>query len=109
VPSSFFDRLISGAAGRATAAVLAVLLTAATLVAGIGLDAANADSNLTLTATATGNVLAGEAASVTLKANNITSSDLFNLSFRYQLPANVSYAAGSTSPSSLGADLVERG
>ncbi|MCU1550314.1 MAG: hypothetical protein JWR36_874, partial [Glaciihabitans sp.] len=107
VPSSFFDRLISGAAGRATAAVLAVLLTAATLVAGIGLDAANADSNLTLTATATGNVLAGEAASVTLKANNITSSDLFNLSFRYQLPANVSYAAGSTSPSSLGDPTID--
>jgi uncharacterized repeat protein (TIGR01451 family) len=96
--SRLFERRIP----RAVAALLAILLAFVTLVAGPGLDSAEADSFVSIAASETPSVLAGEPSTVTLTATNVTSQDLYNIAFSYVLPAGVSYSAGTTTPSSVG-------
>jgi fimbrial isopeptide formation D2 family protein/uncharacterized repeat protein (TIGR01451 family) len=98
VAPTFFSRLITGRAGRITATVLVMLLAAVTLVAGPGLDSAQADSLLSLTASDTASVLAAGNSTVTMTATNSSTTNLYNLAFEYTLPAGANYVAGSTTP-----------
>ncbi|WP_286346150.1 beta strand repeat-containing protein [Frondihabitans sucicola] len=79
---------------RPLAAVLAILLVAIGLAV-VPSQAAQAANTMTLTATSSGSVLAGQPATVTLTATNPTATDEYNASFRYVLPAGVTYVAGS--------------
>ena len=78
------------------------MITASSLVAMVGVGSAQADSVVTLTATAAKSVLAGASSTVTLTATNTTATNLYNASFSYTLPVGVGYLPGSTVPSSVG-------
>ncbi len=82
---------------RITAGVLASLLVAVGLTLGAVVAPASADALISLSATSTGTILAGEDATVTLTASGPSGStaDYYNLAFRYELPAGVTYVAGS--------------
>ena len=82
---------------RITAGVLAGLLVAVGLTLGVVVAPASADALISLSATSTGTILAGEDATVTLTASGPSGStaDYYNLAFRYELPTGVAYVAGS--------------
>jgi uncharacterized repeat protein (TIGR01451 family)/fimbrial isopeptide formation D2 family protein len=67
---------------------------------------ATADGGLQLTAESSPSVLAGNIANVTLTASNDSGSDEYNASFRYVLPAGVTYSAGTTTPTDAGEPQV---
>lgn len=91
-----------GPIARLCAGVLSAALVAASLVVGVGALSATAVDNIVLTAVSAPSILAGESASVTLTAHNPSSTtNDYNLSYRYVLPAGASYAAGSTTPTSI--------
>ena len=101
--TTFFDRLITGRAGRITAASVAALLVAVSLVAGaFGVDSAKADSLLSLAATETSSILAGENSTVTLTATNSSTTNLYNIAFEYTLPPGATYVPGTTTPTLAG-------
>jgi len=94
---------------RAFAAVTTISLLAAGLLVGVAAPAARAAaaaSDITLTATPDASVLAGSKAGVSLTASNTTSTDDYNLAFRYRLPTGVSYVDGS-STSNAGEPTVD--
>ena len=91
-----------------TARLLAILLGLGVLVV-LPMAPAYAAESLTLAKTATANVLVGGQASVTLTATNGGDVPDYNLSFRDQLPAGVTYVAGSTTPAQLGEPTVVTG
>ncbi|MEB0000352.1 hypothetical protein QN367_14790 [Cryobacterium sp. RTS3] len=88
---------------RLTAGVLAALLVGVGLTVGAVVAPASAAGVVTLTATATPGILAGENDSVTLTATAPAgaSTDYYNLAFRYQLPAGATYVAGSSASSTV--------
>ncbi|GAA3890099.1 hypothetical protein GCM10022381_35020 [Leifsonia kafniensis] len=87
---------------RVIASVVAGVLVAAGLVVGAVVAPAMADTLVSLEATADVQILAGETASVSLTATGSAGSDLYNVAFRYELPAGVAYLPGSAQ----GADKV---
>ena len=91
-----------------TARLLAILLGLGVLVV-LPMAPAYAAESLTLAKTTTANVLVGGQASVTLTATNSGDVPDYNLSFRDQLPAGVTYVAGSTTPAQLGEPTVVTG
>ena len=82
---------------RVIASVVTGVLVTAGLVVGAVVAPAMADTLLTLTAKAPAQILAGESANVTLTANGSDTTDLYNVAFRYALPAGVSYVPASAS------------
>ncbi|MBG6056658.1 putative repeat protein (TIGR01451 family)/fimbrial isopeptide formation D2 family protein [Cryobacterium sp. MP_M5] len=82
---------------RITAGLLASLLVAVGLTLGAVVAPASADALISLSATSTGTILAGEDATVTLTASGPSGStaDYYNLAFRYALPTGVTYVADS--------------
>ncbi|WP_166787244.1 MULTISPECIES: S-layer family protein [unclassified Cryobacterium] len=87
---------------RITASVLAGLLVAVGLTVGAIVAPATAAGIVTLTASSTPTILAGENATVSLTATAPAggTTDYYNLAFRYQLPAGASYVPGSTAGAS---------
>ncbi|MDP9118399.1 MAG: hypothetical protein M3O28_14285, partial [Actinomycetota bacterium] len=96
------SRFVESRLARGVASLLALLLATSTLVAMVGVGAAEADSVVTLTAAETRSVLAGASSTVTLTATNTTATNLYNAAFTYTLPVGASYVAGSTTPASVG-------
>ncbi|TFB99565.1 DUF11 domain-containing protein [Cryobacterium adonitolivorans] len=81
---------------RVLAGAVASLLVAVGLTVGVFLSPAVADEFITLTATEATTVLHGEQVTISLEAQASSATDHFNLAFRYELPAGVSYAPGSS-------------
>ncbi len=83
---------------RVTAGLLASLLVAVGLTLGAVVAPASADTLISLSATSTGTILAGEDATVTLTASGASGStaDYYNLAFRYELPTGATYDPGTT-------------
>jgi uncharacterized repeat protein (TIGR01451 family)/fimbrial isopeptide formation D2 family protein len=89
---------------RFIAAFTTTALLSVGMVAGISVATADAaDPDINLSATSQSFILAGEAATITLSANNFSvGTDLYNASFNDVLPPGVSYTGGSTVPSTIG-------
>ncbi|WP_110205040.1 isopeptide-forming domain-containing fimbrial protein [Nocardioides daejeonensis] len=95
--STRFHAVIGKPGSVALRLVAALVLVLATLALVPGSPAAAAPPNdLEVSAEVTGNVLLGEAAEVRVTARNTGSVDQYNLSFRYVLPAGVTYVPGSS-------------
>jgi hypothetical protein len=94
-------RRILPTARKLLAGAVATALIATGLVVGVVLTPAAADTTISLSGDADATVLAGGNASVTLTASNPNATtDYFNASFRYELPADVSYVPGSSTSTS---------
>lgn len=100
--TSTLSGLLESRIARVTAFVLAVMIMTSTLVSMVGVGAAQADSVVTLTATAAKSVLAGASSTVTLTATNNNVTNLYNAAFSFTLPVGASYLPGSTTPSTVG-------
>jgi len=81
---------------RVIAGATASLLVAVGLTVGVFLAPASADEYISLSATAGDTILNGDQVGITLKATASSSTNHYNLAFRYELPVGVSYAAGSS-------------
>ncbi|WP_435745934.1 LPXTG cell wall anchor domain-containing protein [Nocardioides sp. SYSU DS0663] len=82
-------------------ALLALLIGLAVLVV-VPVAPAYAAESMVVTKTADDDVLVGGGGEVRIEARNNGDVPLYNLSFRDQLPAGVTYVPGSTRPASLG-------
>jgi uncharacterized repeat protein (TIGR01451 family)/fimbrial isopeptide formation D2 family protein len=80
-------------------------LLVATAVVGTAAPAQAAAGTVTLTATSTKSVLAGQPTTVTLTATNPSTTNEYNAGFQYTLPAGATYTAPTT-PSSAGEPSV---
>ena len=87
---------------RVVASLLTFLFLTAAIVAGTGVQAAHADSIMSLTATNSASILTGGKANVSLSTNNTSGTSLYNLSYSTELPTGVTYAGGSTVPATVG-------
>ncbi|RWZ46596.1 DUF11 domain-containing protein [Labedella phragmitis] len=96
--------MLSTLPGRARLLAMSIVtaLLAAVLTVGVVAPAAQADGVISLTATTPESILAGETETVALEARNSSSTDRYNLSFRYEMLPGISYVAGSTVPAGLG-------
>ncbi|MEO9322212.1 hypothetical protein ABFT23_01895 [Nocardioides sp. C4-1] len=94
--------------GRRWSLGLSTLLVA-TLVALVPIERAAAAESLRVTKSATPNVLVGGLLDVSVVAANNGDQPEYNLTFRDQLPAGVTYVGGSTRPEAAGEPRVVTG
>lgn len=87
---------MSGFAARGVAALMALLLVAASVVALQGSTANAAEGEVQVTATSSSPVLAGEPGSLQVSAHNPGPAPWYNLGFSITVPKGITYAPGGT-------------
>ena len=106
------SRATNAPAGGLTARLRPALAWSTTLIVALATmvllpaTPAFAAESMTLVKSSTANALVGGAVDVTLRASNTGTDPLYNLSFRDQLPAGVTYVPGSTKPVQFGDPVI---